>query len=240
MFHRTIFIAAVLACSAALAASADPASPGAAGMPAGPVFLLPAFPALAAAAPSQATEILAQVARAPSISPVDTMQMSHLERLFWGRGGLMRRVGLFSLDESSPRNDFRQMAKVRRRMLSLHQTLGLATIASMAVTVYGGQRAIDGHGSGLHKASLPFTIGLYSTTAALALASPPKLIPSRGGMDTISFHKLFAAVHLTGMVLTPMLAPGGGGQSARRRHQISGYTTFGAFTGGMMVVTFFH
>lgn len=199
-------------------------------------FTFGAPPAPAQAAPGPT---LTGVPAARAISPVDTMQLSLLERAFWGRHGLMRTTHLFRLDEQNPRNDFRQMAHVRRKMLSTHQMLGLATAASMAVTVYGGQRAIDGHSSSLHKASLPFTIGLYTATAVLALASPPKLIPSRGGMDTITFHKYFAMLHMAGMVVTPLIAPGGSDpMSVRRRHQISGYTTFGAFTGGIMVVTF--
>lgn len=175
------------------------------------------------------------------VSPIDTLRMSPLEHVFWGRHGLMRVTGLFPLDQERPVNDLRQLAKVRRKMLSTHQMLGLATVASMAVTVAGGQRAINGNGAGLHKASLPITIGLYSTTAALALASPPKLVRRSGGADTITFHKWFAAAHLTGMILTPMIAPrDGSSASDRRRHQISGYSTFGAFTCGMLVVTVFN
>ena len=121
-----------------------------------------------------------------NISPVDTMQMSFWERMNWGRHGLFRTLGIFRLDKKQPLNDFRQMARVRRKMLSLHQTLGLLTWLSMAVTVYGGQRAIDGHSSSLHTSSLPFTIGLYTATASMALFSPPKLVPARGGgLDTL-------------------------------------------------------
>jgi hypothetical protein len=187
------------------------------------------------------------------ISPVDTMHMSLLERTFWGRHGLMRLTHIASLDPNNPVNDFRQMAKARRKMLTWHQALGLATIASMTVTVIGGiqdysrpPRQKGQPYSSLHRASLPFTIGLYSATATLALSSPPKLIPSEKKWDTISFHKLFAVVHLAGMIVTPMLAPRGGRggassnyNSQKRIHEISGLITYGAFTSGMLVVTFF-
>ncbi len=74
----------------------------------------------------------------------------------------------------------------------------------------------------------------------MALASPPKLIPSRGGMDTITFHKYFAMVHLAGMAITPLIAPRGSNyESNKRWHQVSGYTTFGAFTAGILVVSVF-
>lgn len=174
-------------------------------------------------------------------SPLDTLHMSPLEHVFWGRHGFFRGVGLFKTDQEHPVNDLRHIAKIRRTMLSWHQRLGLITVASMATTVIGGQLAISGHGSGLHKASLPFTIGLYATTATLALASPPKLIRGSGGLDTITFHKAFAVLHLAGMILTPMLAPeaGEGTWSRRHIHQDFGYATFAAFSAGVITVTLF-
>lgn len=193
-----------------------------------------------------ATEISPQKSETPklNISPVDTMQMSFWEKMNWGRHGLFRTFGIFRLDKEHPLNDFRQMARVRRKMLSLHQTLGLLTWLSMAVTVYGGQRAIDGHSSSLHTSSLPFTIGLYTATASMALFSPPKLVPARGGgLDTVTFHKIMALIHVAGMLLTPALAPDSEGgninQHRRHLHQISGYITFSAFTAGMLIISFF-
>lgn len=90
-------------------------------------------------------------------SPLDTLHMSAWERLWWGRRGIMRLA--FKLDEQNPVNDLRQMAKVRRKMLSVHQMLGMVTVASMAVTVAGGFKAANGNSGGLHESSLPFTIG---------------------------------------------------------------------------------
>jgi hypothetical protein len=77
--------------------------------------------------------------------------------------------------------------------------------------------------------------------SALALASPPKLVPSRGGLDTITFHKAFAVLHLAGMIVTPMLAPEAdeGTWSRRHVHQTFGYATLAAFGAGMITVTFF-
>ena len=172
-------------------------------------------------------------------SPVDTLHMSPLEHVLWGSKGLFRKTGLFPLHPDSPADDLRQISQVRRKMLSWHQALGLATVASMTVTVVGGQRAINGNGSKLHTASLPFTIGLYATSATLALASPPKLIPPRGGIDSITFHKAFAVLHLAGMIITPMFAEEAEDGGEPRAHQILGYATYGAFTAGMITVTFF-
>lgn len=174
------------------------------------------------------------------VSPIDTLHKSPVEMVFWGKNGFYRLTGIFHTDPDNPTNDLRNLARWRRTMLSLHQTLGLITVASMTATVVGGQFAIDGRGSTVHKVSLPFTIGLYATTATLAITSPPKLVPSHG-VDTVTFHKWFAAAHLAGMVITPMLAPdfedgeGNGGGT----HQILGYATYAAFTAGMIIVTYF-
>lgn len=175
-------------------------------------------------------------------SPLDTLHMSLLEKGFWGRRGLFRSLGIFKTDHEKPVNDLRRIVKIRRKMLSLHQTLGLVTVASMATTVIAGQAAFNGGNGNVHTTAVSFTIGLYTATAALAFASPPKLIRGGGGLDTITFHKIFAALHIAGMILTPMFAPddeGGGSRSRLRTHQALGYATFAAFSAGMIVVTFF-
>jgi hypothetical protein len=174
-------------------------------------------------------------------SPVDTLDMSVWERAWWGSGGIMRRTGLFPLHPDNPTDDLRQIAVTRRRMLSLHQVLGLATVASMTATVVGGQLALDGHGSGLHRASLPLTIGLYATTATLALASPPGLAPDRGGFDSITLHRYLAVAHVAGMIVTPLLAPEleeGESEGDPSAHQWLGYGTLGTFAAAMIVSTF--
>lgn len=169
-------------------------------------------------------------------SPLDTLQMSRWERLLWGRRGLTRRLGLFPTHPDAPTDDLRQIAHVRRRMLGLHQTLGLVTVASMAATVIGGQIAVSGGGSGFHRATLPVTIGLYSTTAALAILSPPKLVSFEGHrIDSITIHRWLAIGHVAGMILTPLLAPSSVDDA--RIHQISGYATFATFSAAMLVVT---
>lgn len=192
-------------------------------------------------ADSAAATVRASTLSGRTFSPVDTLRMSPLERLFWKRHGLMRLTGLFSLDKDNPTNDLRQIAKTRRRMLSWHQKLGLLTMGSMALTVISGQRALGGHNPSFHKTSVRITIGLYSGTALFSLASPPKLVPKRGGADTITFHKWFAALHVVGMILTPLInpSPSSDYQSKARRHQIAGYITFGAFTAGMLTVMLF-
>lgn len=170
-------------------------------------------------------------------SPIDTLHMSAWEKVFWSRKGLTRQLGLFPLHPDAPVNDLRQIVQVRRRMLSWHQALGLATVASMATTVIAGQRAYSGHGHEFHEATLPFTIGLYSTTAALALLSPPRLIRGDGQWDSVRVHRWLAVLHLSGMILTPLLASDEG--SGASLHRTMGYATFATFSGAMIAVTFF-
>lgn len=206
-----------------------------------PVLTAGAIRALALYGPKADAAFLLAVDDARSGSPIDTLHMSLLERVFWSRHGLLRVTGVFRTDPDQPVNDLRRLAHVRRRMLSLHQILGLTTVASMTATVIAGQRALDGHGGGFHKATIPITVGLYATTATLALASPPKLVDLDGGMDSITFHKAFAVLHLAGMIITPMLAPEAdeGNRSRRHVHQAFGYATYGAFTAGMLTVILF-
>ncbi len=179
-----------------------------------------------------------EVVRDTTWSPIDTLRMSPWERIFWSRGGLMRRAGLFPLDAGRPVNDLRQVVRVRRRMLSLHQVLGLATVGVMGATVVAGQIAYSGHGSGLHKTLIPITTGMYGATAALALLSPPKLLSRGGGWDTIKVHRWLAVLHVAGMILTPMLAPDDG-EGNRSLHRTLGYATFATFSTAMLVVTLF-
>ena len=171
-----------------------------------------------------------------TVSPLDTLDMSRWERVFWGRRGLARVTGLFPTHPETPTDDLRQIAHVRRRMLGLYQTLGLVTVASMTATAISGQVAVSGGSSSFHKASIPVTIGLYSTTAALAILSPPKIVNLEGdGIDSITIHRWLAVGHMAGMILTPLLAPDNVDEA--RLHQISGYTTLGTFGAAMLVVT---
>lgn len=167
-------------------------------------------------------------------SPLDTLRMSTWERVWWGRRGLMRQVGLFPTHPDQPLDDLRQVAHVRRTMLKWHQTLGLVTVASMGTTVIAGQLAASGNGSGFHEATLPVTIGLYSTTAALALLSPPKPITldRGGGIDSITIHRWLAVGHIAGMLITPLL-----GEDADTAHYAMGYATFATFSAAMLTVT---
>ena len=177
---------------------------------------------------------------APGGAPLtlDSLHMSPWERVWWGRRGAFRRVGLFPTHPDDPTADIRQVATVRRRMLAAHQLIGLAAVGSMALTVISGQTAYSTGDSGFHRATHPVTIGLYSAGATLALLSPPRLYAGgRRRVDTIQVHRWLAVGHMAGMILTPLLAPGGG--EGRALHRALGYATFATFSAAMITVTFF-
>ena len=152
------------------------------------------------------------------VSPLDTLRMSRWERVWWGRGGLMRQVGLFPTHPDQPLDDLRQVAQVRRKMLKWHQTLGLVTVASMGTTVVAGQLAASGHGRGSTKRRSPSRSGCIPRP----LRSRYSLRPSRstsggGGIDSITIHKWLAVGHVAGMLITPLLA-----RRRRRAHYAMG------------------
>ena len=57
--------------------------------------------------------------------------------------------------------------------------------------------------------------------------------------SSISWHKALAAVHFSGMLITPILGSAiEDDYELRHFHQVSGYVTLAAFAGAMLVVTF--
>ena len=192
-----------------------------------------------AAADSLLAALLAAPVDADAALTLDSLGMSAWERLLWGRRGAMRLTGLFPTHPDRPGADVRQVSRVRRKMLFVHQVVGLASVASMAATVASGQRAISGGGSDLHRGTLPLTIGLYTTGAALAFLSPPALATSRPRrLDSITLHRYLAIGHVAGMIATPLLAPSNGRWSRRHVHQALGYATLATYSAATLVVTF--
>jgi hypothetical protein len=180
--------------------------------------------------------------------------MGPMEKVMWGREGLMRNFG-YPLTEASRE---REMG-LRRGLLTAHQLGGFLTLAAMAGTVVTGQLLINsadeaegahaGHGGGgehdhgLHTAKVALawsTVGLYATTAMLSLmAPPPGHRKARNGWDSISWHKALGVAHFTGMFVTPFLGLAiDDNHDAQIFHQVTGYTTLAALAGAMLVVTF--
>ena len=141
----------------------------------------------------------------------------------------------------------------RRRMLTVHQGLGIATWTAMTATVVVGQLDFDdrfrgggdtGKYHGWHKGLAYGTATLFATTAALALLSPePYAKKSR--FDTATAHKAsmaVAAVGLAAQIALGVWARSLEGELSERdvavAHQVIGYATLGAMTVGAVVLVF--
>lgn len=166
--------------------------------------------------------------------------ISFLERNLWGENGIFRTTGLVP---PLTRDERKNELSLRRDMLTLHQIGGFATLGLMSTAAYFGQRVIDnGRSRSLrrdHQAFVTATIVSYSATALLALLSPPLI--RRDEFSTITVHKTLAWIHVTGMILTPILGSMIGRHTASHQahvHQIAGYITTAALAAAMISVTF--
>ncbi|ABC82919.1 hypothetical protein [Anaeromyxobacter dehalogenans] len=141
----------------------------------------------------------------------------------------------------------------RRRMLTLHPAIGLATWAALAATTVVGQLDFDdrfrgggdtGRYHAWHRGLAYGTSALFLSTALLGVLAPKPLAePVR--LDTALLHKIAMGAATAGMVTQIVL-----GIVARRRagslserdlaavHQGVGYATLGAMTIGVTVLLF--
>ncbi len=166
--------------------------------------------------------------------------ISLMERAFWGESGVFRATGIAPLTPESRKAEL----EVRRLMLTAHQTAGIATLGLMIATVVVGQRYIDGDFT-LYDTKRRLgnaTVIAYMTTAAFSLFAPPPAV-RRDEWNTISTHKLFAVIHFTGMILTPILAnriasPSGDYNQKVRIHQTAAYITTAAFSASIISLAF--
>ena len=181
--------------------------------------------------------LIAQAPEVPAADPLLPDILSPGERLLWGEHGWMRSIAGLPLNEESREKEM----GIRRTMLTLHQLGGYTTLAAMIATAFAGQMILNGHESyeGV-KSPLAWTaVGLYFTTASLALLTPPPVI-RRPGFSSLSVHKALAWVHFTGMIITPILGTLiEEDHEARLFHQVSGYATTAAFAGAMLTITLF-
>ena len=167
--------------------------------------------------------------------------LSIVERGVWDENGLVRTWGI--LPPLTP-PERRYELGIRRTMLTSHLIGGFVTLGCMASAVYFGQRSIDNRESRSlrsdHQTFVTLTIISYSATGLLAFLSPPPSI-RRDETSTTTIHKALAWVHVAGMILTPLLAPGGRTTKVdqqARFHQISAYITTATFAASMIVITF--
>ncbi|MGD1043815.1 MAG: hypothetical protein ABR936_00655 [Bacteroidota bacterium] len=192
----------------------------------------------------QSDSLPVSVVRRPRLQPEN---LGFFERNLWSENGLFRTMGIAApLTPESRKSEL----KLRRTMLVAHETSGFLTLGLMATTVVYGQKVInqinDKHPSlSLRRTHIGFadaTIATYSLTALLSLLSPPPVI-RRDEMSTLSYHRALAWVHVTGIIITPIIAAlakrrGASYESILRIHQVSGYITTTAFAASMIVITF--
>ncbi len=173
--------------------------------------------------------------------------MSWMENLLWGVHGIFRS------GELTPQKRKSELA-LRRTMLTWHQRFGITTWFLMGATVLAGQLTLNGNRKfrDWHSPLAEATIIGYSTTALLAILSPPPLIRRGGEHDTVFWHKLLAFVHAAGMIALPILAnsivrrshfngvrgPERFNMARARVHQITAYVTYTAFTASIITIFF--
>ena len=171
---------------------------------------------------------------APSLLP---QKMIFTQRLLWGDNGVMRKFKRFELTPTNRQEEL----KVRRLMLIAHQVIGIATLGAMVGQGIVGAKLYQGDYKlkGTHEALAAVVNTGYFTTAGLSLFAPPKAVDERKGFSSIKVHRYLAAVHLTGMIMTNVLAgqleshPG-----LRPVHRAAAYSAFGAYAAAVLVIKF--
>jgi cytochrome b561 len=159
--------------------------------------------------------------------------MPLINRIFWGRKGLVRLAGLAP---SSRRAEL----QLRRQMLQVHQALGFVLLGVTTAQVVTGQLMYSNPGRyyeelrPLHRALGYGSFVLYLGTGSLSLLAPPAR-RYQSGLYPIKVHRYLAYVHMPGMLLQPWL----GRAMARARdpdtyrrlrtlHRWTGWITYGA------------
>ncbi|HET6567623.1 MAG TPA: hypothetical protein VFG50_06640 [Rhodothermales bacterium] len=176
-------------------------------------------------------------------SPTDSLpeNMPLVTKIFWGRHGLLREIGL---SPSTRRTELR----TRHRMLSWHPRLGLLTWGAMTAQVITGTLIYtnrEAHYASLepiHKVMGYTTFGLYSLTASLSLLAPPARRYGEG-ISSIKIHRYLAIIHFAGMMAQPWLGRWAAHanspeayDSRIRTHRIVGWVTYGALTAAMISI----
>jgi hypothetical protein len=154
----------------------------------------------------------------------------------------------------SARADERARALAKRRsLLTLHQTVGIATLLSLTATVIIGRLDYDDkYGGGgdtgkyvtAHEVVAIGASAIFATAGILALLAPtPVERPLR--LDTATVHKTAMAIATAGMVtqlVLGFLTAGREGRLSQRgladAHQVVGIATLLATTTGFVVLSF--
>lgn len=121
----------------------------------------------------------------------------------------------FSQSQTQSNPQLQARLNKRTKMLKIHQTLGMITLAPMAADLITGPMAKVKGKNGqpiqmptqanldLHAALGSTTAGLYFATAYFAMFAPK--VPGVQKRGAIRVHEALAYVHVPGMILTPIL-----------------------------------
>ncbi|MEZ4906103.1 MAG: hypothetical protein R2771_00250 [Saprospiraceae bacterium] len=185
---------------------------------------------------SDALDLLDDISK-PEAESLLPQKMLFTQSILWGNKGLMRNFNRFELTSEKRQREL----KLRRGMLVGHQIGGMVTLGGMVAQGIVGTKLYNGD-IGIkktHEALALLVNTTYFTTAGLALFAPPKVLDDRKGYSSIKLHKYLAAIHLTGMIATNVLA----GQleahpNLRPYHRAAAFTSFAALAAAMIVIKF--
>lgn len=185
---------------------------------------------------STAIDLLAELETQP-VPDLLPRKMLPTQRLLWGEKGLMRKFDRFELTPEKRQQEL----KVRRFALKAHQAIGLATLGAMVAQGIVGSKLYDGDYriKDAHEALAVVVNTGYFTTAGLSLFAPPKAVDERKGFSSIKAHRWLAAVHLSGMIATNILADRTEeSANAKKLHRAAAFSAFGAYAAAVLVIKF--
>lgn len=164
-------------------------------------------------------------------------RMVFTQRWLWGKKGLMRHFDGFELSEEERLREL----KIRRTMLTVHQALGIATLAGMVAQGILGYKVYNGH-SNLIPIHNAVGIGVatgYFATASMSLFAPPRMVEPPRGITAIKIHEGLAIIHFTAMVSVLALTSGiETHPKLRPWHRAAALTAFGAYGAAVISITF--
>lgn len=156
------------------------------------------------------------------------------QRLLWGEKGLLRKFDKFELSLSQREKEM----DIRSTMITIHQYMGYATLASMLISGVVGQQLHSGKTNlqGFHSGYSIVTNVLYFSTATFSLFAPPPM-KDRDSLTKLNVHRYLAILHFSSMVATNIL----GGMieknpSLAPYHRATAITAFGSLLAASVVI----
>lgn len=190
---------------------------------------------------ASADDLLAGLTDSTETQPLLPSKMLFTQRAFWGPKGLLRVLNVAPLTPESRSKEL----NVRRAMLVTHQIGGFVTLAGFVAQGLLGAKLYNAQGESYvstkkwHERTATFINVSYGTTLALSLFTPPPVIGSKRGFNTIKLHKYLAIVHLAGMVATNVLANMiQENYQLKPYHRAAAYTTFVTYAASVIALKF--